>query len=92
MNQQENVYRVDATRVVWRAAGDEVVVLDTAQSVYFGLARPGALLWHRLVDGATHSDLVAALVQDEPVDPAQARADVSAFLDELHGHGLLPRP
>ncbi|MFI9639967.1 PqqD family protein [Micromonospora sp. NPDC051925] len=89
MKGQQMVHRVDPTRVAWRQAGDEVVVLDTDRSVYFGLDRAGTLLWHRLVDGATQHDLVTTLVDDATVDRDQATADVTAFLDDLRRHGLL---
>jgi hypothetical protein len=77
--------------VVWRAAGDEIIVLDTVSSVYFGLDRAGALLWTHLVGGATAVDLVAVLVAAEPVDRARATVDVTDFLDALLGHGLIQR-
>ncbi|QDY08306.1 PqqD family protein [Micromonospora sp. HM134] len=89
MSRREGVHRVDPTRVAWRQAGDEVVVLDTARSVYFGLDRRAALLWQRLVDGATQHDLVTTLMDDAAVDRERASADVTAFLDDLHRHGLL---
>ncbi|WP_444951683.1 PqqD family protein [Micromonospora ureilytica] len=89
MTQHEVVHRVDPDRVAWRDAGDEVVVLDTANSVYFGLDAAGALLWQRLVAGATSTELVSALQETAPVDRERARADVAAFLEDLRGHGLL---
>ncbi|MFG1866474.1 PqqD family protein [Micromonospora arborensis] len=89
MTQHELVHRVDPDRVAWRMAGDEVVVLDTANSVYFGLDAAGALLWQRLVAGATSTELVTALEETAAVDRERARADVAAFLQDLHGHGLL---
>ncbi|WP_410818065.1 PqqD family protein [Micromonospora sp. 050-3] len=89
MTQQEIVHRVDLDRVAWRVAGDEVVVLDTGNSVYFGLASSGALLWQRLVAGATSTELVTMLVDATAVDRERADADVAAFLDDLRGHGLL---
>ncbi|MEU8373192.1 PqqD family protein [Micromonospora sp. NPDC048894] len=90
MSRPETVHRVDPTRVAWRQAGDEVVVLDTERSVYFGLDRCGALLWQRLVGGATQRELVTVLVADIAVDRDRASADVAAFLDDLRRHGLLP--
>ncbi|MFG1919847.1 PqqD family protein [Micromonospora sp. NPDC048898] len=89
MTEQEIVHRVDPDRVAWRVAGEEVVVLDTSNSVYFGLGATGALLWQRLVTGATSTELVTALVETAPVDRERARADVAAFLADLRGHGLL---
>lgn len=83
------VHRAARDGVAWRAAGDEIVILDTNGSVYFGLDRSGALLWRRLVDGATTAELVAALAATAPVDPARATADVDRFLGELRQYGLL---
>ncbi|WP_416904080.1 PqqD family protein [Micromonospora echinospora] len=82
-------YRVAHDRVVWREAGDETVVLDTAASVYFGLDRSGTVLWRRLAAGADLSDLAAALTAEAPVDPVRATADVAAFVDALRAHGLV---
>ncbi|MEH1101633.1 PqqD family protein [Micromonospora sp. CPCC 205561] len=92
MTEQEIVHRVDPARVAWRLAGDEVVVLHTGQSVYFGLSGSGALLWPRLVEGATGSELVTALLEGAEVGRDRARADVAAFLADLRGHGLLQEP
>ncbi|MEK8108226.1 PqqD family protein [Micromonospora sp. M12] len=89
MTEQKIVHRVDPGRVAWRAAGDEVVVLDTTDSIYFVLDPAGALLWQRLLAGATSTELVTALVETATVDRERARADVAAFLDDLGGHGLL---
>ncbi|AVT33547.1 hypothetical protein C6361_33485 [Plantactinospora sp. BC1] len=85
----EPVYRVAPAGTAWRRAGDEIVVLDTTSSVYFGLDRSGALLWSRLVDGATSTELVAALTADTPVPAERAVADVRRFLDALLHHGLI---
>jgi hypothetical protein len=86
-----DVFRVGTPAVVWRAAGEEIIVLDTVNSVYFGLDRAGALLWTHLANGATAVDLVTALVAAEPVDQARATVDVTDFLDTLLGHGLIQR-
>ncbi|MEU3455151.1 PqqD family protein [Micromonospora sp. NPDC006766] len=85
------VYRVRAGRVAWRAAGEEAVLLDTRQSVYFALDRSGALLWPHLVAGATAAELTAALIERTPVDQEQAAADVHAFLAELESADLVDR-
>ena len=85
------VYRVDQAGLAWRAAGEELVVLDTTRSVYFGLDRSAALLWRHLVDGATVNELTDALVGAEVVDHERATDDVGRFLDQLRQHGLLQR-
>ncbi|SCF01743.1 PqqD family protein [Micromonospora mirobrigensis] len=85
------VYRVRDDRVAWRAAGDEAVLLDVRQSVYFALDRSAALLWPYLVAGATAAELAEALAGREAVDPERAVADVHAFLAELEAADLLER-
>lgn len=86
------VHRATRDGVLWRAAGEEIVILDTNGSVYFGLDRSGAMLWRRLVDGATTAELVAVLSATAPVEPGRAAADVERFLRELRQYGLLQSP
>ncbi|MEU8261769.1 PqqD family protein [Micromonospora sp. NPDC048999] len=85
------VYRVRADRVAWRTAGEEAVLLDTRQSVYFALDRSAALLWPHLVAGATAAELTAALIERTPVDRERAAADVRTFLAELESADLVDR-
>jgi len=87
------VYRVDGARTAWREMGPEAVVLDLGRSVYFGLNRSAGVLWSRLLTGATHTELVEALVAAAPGPPGprQAAADVSSFLAAVTAEGLLPR-
>ena len=82
-------FTVGGPGVAWRETGGEIVVLDVAGSVYFGLNGSGAALWKRLADGAGRDDLTAALMAQGPVPEDRAIADVEAFLDELRRHGLL---
>ncbi|MFI0793943.1 PqqD family protein [Micromonospora rubida] len=83
------VYRVRGDRVAWRAAGDETVLLDTRQSVYFALDRWAALLWPHLLAGATAAELTEVLVGQAPIGRERATADVSAFLADLTAADLL---
>ncbi len=85
------VYRVRTGRVAWRKAGDEGVLLDLEQAVYFGLGPSAALLWPHLVDGATAEELTRTLVERAPVDEERAAADVSRFLSELEAAELVDR-
>jgi hypothetical protein len=89
--QQQVVYRVRPDGVVWRAAGDEMVLLDTQSSVYFGLDRWGSFLWTHLAEGATVADLVAALAATAPIERVRAAGDVAEFVDALLHHGLIQR-
>ena len=92
MNQRaETVYRAGRADISWREAGDEIVILDTASSVYFGLDRSGALLWRHLTEGATAGELVAVLTTATTVDSARAAGDLDAFLAALLRHRLIQR-
>lgn len=78
--------RIDTARCAWRSLGDQIVVLDLRGSVYFELNPTAARLWPALVDGTDESALVRILAD---AGPADAAADVRAFLAELRAAGLL---
>ncbi|MBQ1049529.1 PqqD family protein [Micromonospora sp. C51] len=88
---QPTVYRIAEQRTAWRQAGEDIVVLDTRQSVYFGLDAVGALLWRRLVDGATVAELTETLASTADVEWDRVAEDVRCFLADLDRHGLVER-
>ena len=75
----------------WVDVEGEIVVLDTERSVYLAPNASGALLWRMLVSGATHSDLVTALIEAFEITSERAAQDVKAFLDQLESLGVLAR-
>jgi hypothetical protein len=75
--------------LTWQIAGDDVVVLDLAGSVYLKLNGSGRVLWERLADRTSKPQLVAALVDAYGIDEARASTDVDAFLADLRTRGLL---
>ncbi len=81
--------RVRRGDLAWRQAGDEVVVLDLAASVFHGLNASGALLWERLADWTTAGEMAAMLVSSYGLSAALAAQDVARFLEECAGAGLL---
>ncbi|MEU4780692.1 PqqD family protein [Micromonospora sp. NPDC023633] len=88
---QPTVYRIAEQRTAWRQAGEDIVVLDTRQSVYFGLDPVGALLWRRLVDGATAAELTEALASTADAEWDRVADDVTRFLADLDRYGLVER-
>jgi hypothetical protein len=78
-----------APTVTWRSLEDEVVVLDTAGSVYYSLNHSGAVVLRRLESGAYADELADALVQEYEVTREQAAQDVAAFLAGLKDQSLL---
>ena len=82
---------IDLNRVEWRHVDNEIVALDLQNSDYFTLNSTGAVLWTRLLDGATRAELLDALVQEFDVSSEAVGADVDDFLAKLDQRGLLTR-
>jgi PqqD family protein of HPr-rel-A system len=79
--------------VVWRVVGADLVVYETASSLFVQLNRTGRLLWEMLVDGpCTVVALTERLTAHFGVEPERAEADVDRFLDELRTAGLVSVP
>lgn len=77
-----------------RQVADTWVVLPLGEeSVNFNgmlsLNETGALLWRALEKGGNREALADALMQEYIVDPAQALADVDAFLEKLRQVGCV---
>jgi hypothetical protein len=66
-----------------------VVVLDLHGSVYLKLNGTARVLWERLSQGCSATDLSADLVERFGIDTTRAAADVEGFLAELRRRGLL---
>jgi hypothetical protein len=81
--------RVRPDSLVWRQAGDEVVILDLAAARYHALNASGALLWERLGGWMTAGELAGMLATTFGLAPADAAADVGRFLDGCREAGLI---
>lgn len=73
----------------WQQIDDEIIVLDTRRAEYLGVEGTAVALWHALESGADRDQLAASLVARYGIDPAQALADVDAFLADLAARELL---
>ena len=73
----------------WREVDGEVVALDVAAAEYLAANPAGAVVWRLLADGASHEELVQALVARFDVDEATAAGDAEAFVATLRERGLL---
>jgi hypothetical protein len=83
--------RLRTDGLFWREADGEIVALDAGASRYFSANPSAALLWKRLGEGATETQLVDLLCARYGVAQEAAEADVRAFVEELSGRGLLER-
>ncbi|MFV0294883.1 MAG: PqqD family protein [Hyphomicrobiaceae bacterium] len=71
--------------------GEEAVLLDAEQGLYFGLDGVGARIWQLIAEGRDVSGMVSAIVSDFDVAHDIAMRDVAAFVDELLEKGLISR-
>ena len=75
--------------LTWQVVGEDVVILDLQESVYLKLNGSGRVLWEALADSRTESELVAALVGTFGIDEDRATSDVTSFVAQLRGRGLI---
>ena len=69
---------------------DEVVVLDVAQSQYFGLGEVGARVWKCIESGGTTvAAMKTQLIDTYDVAPDHIERDLMALLHQLHARGLI---
>jgi len=89
VNQLNEVLRLKDEEIVWRSVEDEIVILHRGDWEYLTVNEAGALLWTKLVDGATRADLVSLLQSEYEVDAQRAASDVETFLTLLSERDLL---
>jgi len=63
--------------------GDELAILDTDRSVYYGLDSVGARIWELLQAPTPLSAVLDAVVQEFDVDHATASADLLALVEDM---------
>ena len=83
------VMQLRQSELTWHVAGDEVVVLDLAGSVYLQLNGTARVLWERLAEPCDEAGLSESLVERYGIDVQQAENDVNQFLADLGRRGLI---
>jgi hypothetical protein len=68
---------------------EEIVILNLPKNAYVGLDEIGRRIWELLETPHTADELCAELARRYEGSPEQIRKDVLAFLEELHGDGLI---
>lgn len=81
--------RLRQNDLTWQVVSEEVVVLDLSGSIYLKVNGSGRTLWEALAEGSSEAELAARLAEQYGIDAEQASADVSAFLADLRGRGLV---
>lgn len=67
----------------------DIVALSLSRDSYFGMSGTGVRVWELLETPRSIDELVALICSEFVVDEATARADIIAFVDELHQNRLL---
>lgn len=67
----------------------EMVMMSIEQGHYYGLGGIGPFLWEQVVTPTSIKQLCQRVLQEYEVDEATCRADVSAFVNDLLGKGVL---
>lgn len=80
---------VASNEVLTRMVGDELVLLDLARGVYYGLNPTGARIWELLVEGASIRDAATRLAEEHEVALEEAEREVRRIVEELRERELV---
>jgi hypothetical protein len=69
--------------------GDRILAVDLDTSNLVVLEGSSCYLWQRIGEGMEVAELVRRVMEDHVVDADRARRDVSEFIGNLNGLGLL---
>lgn len=77
--------------LMWSEVAGDVVALDPAQGLCFGMEEVSAAVWHMLAERQTLDQLCTALLAQYEVDRARCREDVQELLDQMVSQGIAKR-
>jgi len=88
---------VRSQSVVSRVVAGETLIVPVRGKVgdlasIYSFNGAGSLIWKLLESPKTLAELAAAVAQEYEVEPAQAERDVTAFVGEMKGVGLVEVP
>ena len=78
-----------AANITWRDIRGELIALQLDSGEYFSFNEIGRLVWLAVTEGQTPRQALARIAAEYDIEPEQAEADVSAFLQGLLDGGLL---
>ena len=78
-----------APDVLFRLVGEDGVLLNLNTERYLGLNLVGTRMWHLLTSTSSIQAAYDELLQEYQVEPAQLRADLEEFIDQLLGQNLI---
>ena len=78
-----------APDVLFRVVGEEGVLLNLNTVLYLGLNTVGTRMWNVLSSASSIQAAYDELLQEYEVEPAQLRADLEEFIEQLLGQKLI---
>ena len=69
--------------------GEEVVILQLRNGVYYGLDEVGARIWDLIQEPRTVNEIRDLLLDEYDVEPERCERDLLALLEELVAEGLV---
>jgi hypothetical protein len=78
-----------APDVLFRLVGEEGVLLNLNTTLYLGLNSVGTRMWSVLGSAGSVQAAYDELLNEYEVEPAQLRADLAEFIDQLLGQKLI---
>jgi len=75
--------------VLYQVIDDELVLLNIANSQYYGLDPIGADMWNMLLEHRDADTVVSRVCEKYEVDEATARCDLQALIQSLRELGLV---
>lgn len=85
---ENRAYRIRKS-VLWREVDDEIVLLDTTKSYYYGIGGIGTAIWKHLHRQTKLDPILEALIQEYEVDSETLKRDVLVFLKNLEKDGFI---
>jgi hypothetical protein len=89
MTTPKPIFRVRSDVVSTAVSESEAVLLSLDTSRYYSLNETGVAVWEALQNGASMSDLVAALCREFEVTTTEAESMLLEFLAELSTERLI---
>ena len=80
---------VPSPDVVAQRVDHEVVLVNLRTNGIFALNPTGARFWELLGDGASRSEIEAALTREYDAPPEEIRASIDALVEELRAERLV---
>lgn len=68
---------------------DELMMLNVEQGAYYSLDPIAAEIWNMIENPASVGEIIEKLLKRYDVTPEQCQSDVLAFLEQMHGNGMI---